>query len=75
MKGCAVALQRSPAERSRWPWMRSPVLFEYTPCAYYSGEDSFVFEAVNERGASAPATVSITVSGACTLEEESNSLE
>jgi hypothetical protein len=45
-------------------------VYLYTPSLEFTGADSFQFVAINERGESQPATVSITVSGLCDLEEQ-----
>lgn len=45
-------------------------VYLYTPSLEFTGADSFRFVAINERGESQPATVSITVSGLCELDEQ-----
>jgi len=50
-------------------------VYEYTPSTDFSGNDSFMFVAVNDRGESSPATVSITVSGLCELDNVGYRLE
>lgn len=49
--------------------------YVYTPNAEFTGDDSFTFVAVNERGESQPATVHIKVGGPCNFVDQGHWLQ